>query len=350
MRQKIRVLLLLTLLWPTSLVLAQNKSGPTNLTAANSACLSTSCVSVTANSGTGSATIYISANASGNTIQFEDLNGNSITSVQNSTNSSTQYSSTTATGTFQFSIGAYGGVQARMSTLVSGTTTVTVTTSTASARSGGGGGGGISGLTTNVIPMAATATTLTDSHCDDGKTTAATITCSEPIASGTTAIHAPGGYSLYETGNATFGSSGGYGIFFFTLTNNGADKYQITPTGNAFFSTLASATNCAAVGSAASPSVAACGSAMAGMFSCATNASTATCQVNTTAVTANSEIFITQNAADGGMSQLNVTCNTTNVLNATKPLLVSKSAGVSFTINLGAVSANPACFEYHVIN
>ena len=50
--------------------------------------------------------------------------------------------------------------------------------------------------------------------------------------------------------------------------------------------------NCAAVGTAASPSVASCGAAQAGHFSCATNATGATCTVNTTAVTANSEIFV----------------------------------------------------------
>lgn len=112
----------------------------------------------------------------------------------------------------------------------------------------------------------------------------------------------------------------------------------------------ATATNCAANGTAANPSVVSCSAASAGMFSCSTSASTGTCQVNTTAVTANSEIMITQDAADGGAGQLNVTCNTANVLNTSKPLLVSKSSGTSFTINLGTVATNPACFEYHIVN
>ena len=109
-------------------------------------------------------------------------------------------------------------------------------------------------------------------------------------------------------------------------------------------------TNCAANGTAANPSVASCTAAAAGMFSCATNASTGTCTVNTTAVTANSEITITQNAADGGASQLNVTCNTGNVLSATAPILAAKVAATSFTINLGTVTTNPACFEYIIVN
>jgi len=115
-------------------------------------------------------------------------------------------------------------------------------------------------------------------------------------------------------------------------------------------STHSTATNCAANGTAANPSVASCSAAAAGMFSCATNASTGTCTVNTTAVTANSEITITQDAADGGASQLNVICNTGNVLSATAPILAAKVAATSFTINLGTVTANPACFEYIIVN
>jgi hypothetical protein len=114
--------------------------------------------------------------------------------------------------------------------------------------------------------------------------------------------------------------------------------------------TISTETNCKAVGSAASPSVAACGDAAAGMFSCATASSTTTCQVNTTKVTANSEIFITQDASDGGASQLNVTCNTALAVSTTKPILLSKNAGVSFTLNMGTIAVNPACFEYHIVN
>jgi len=110
------------------------------------------------------------------------------------------------------------------------------------------------------------------------------------------------------------------------------------------------ATNCKGNGTAANPSVVTCAAAAAGMFSCDPAASTGTCQVNTTAVTANSEIQIIQDAADGGASQLNVTCNTALVTPAAKPILLSKNAGVSFTINLGTVTANPGCFEYTITN
>jgi hypothetical protein len=109
-------------------------------------------------------------------------------------------------------------------------------------------------------------------------------------------------------------------------------------------------TNCAAVGTAASPSVAACGSAAAGQFSCATNATGATCQVNTTAVTANSEIFVFESDTAVTGTRLGVTCNTGTTVNPATRLLASSVAGASFTINLGTVTTNPACFSYHIVN
>lgn len=105
--------------------------------------------------------------------------------------------------------------------------------------------------------------------------------------------------------------------------------------------------NCAAVGTAANPSVAACTAAGAGAFSCATASSGGTCQVNTTAVTANSEIIVTQVVSEG--TRLSVTCNTASVLPAT-PLVLSKSAGASFTLTMGTITTNPGCFDYFIIN
>jgi hypothetical protein len=114
--------------------------------------------------------------------------------------------------------------------------------------------------------------------------------------------------------------------------------------------TIGTATNCAAAGTAASPSVASCASAVAGHFSCATNATGATCTVNTTAVTANSEIFVFESDTAVTGTALGVTCNTgTNVL-PTSRLLASSVAATSFTINLGTVTTNPACFSYQIVN
>jgi hypothetical protein len=114
--------------------------------------------------------------------------------------------------------------------------------------------------------------------------------------------------------------------------------------------TYQTVTNCAAAGTGASPSVASCGSAAAGHFSCATNATGATCQVNTTAVDANSEIFVFDADTTAVGTILGVTCNTSTAIDPTSRLLASQTAGTGFVINLGTVTTNPACFSYHIVN
>lgn len=105
-------------------------------------------------------------------------------------------------------------------------------------------------------------------------------------------------------------------------------------------------TNCSAVGTAANPSVAACTSAPAGAFSCSTTGTT--CQVNTTVVTANSDIHIeqTQNTAVG--TRLSVTCNTTT--STVSPQVISQVAATSFTIQLTQPVTNPDCFYFWINN
>lgn len=107
-------------------------------------------------------------------------------------------------------------------------------------------------------------------------------------------------------------------------------------------------TNCSANGTAANPSIASCGSSAAGSFSCSTTASGGTCQVNTTAVTANSEIFVTQRADTTTGTRLAVTCNTT--LSTVNTDIQTTIAGNSFTINLGTITTNPECFSYWIVN
>lgn len=139
----------------------------------------------------------------------------------------------------------------------------------------------------------------------------------------------------------------GGGINFRVDCSGGVTATGITNTGGTSTSKLSTAANCGAVGSAANPSLVACTTASAGAFSCATNASGGTCVVSTTAVSANSEIIVNQVVDEG--TRLGVTCNTANVL-GTGPFVTSKSAGTSFTITLGTVTTNPACFDYMVIN
>jgi hypothetical protein len=67
------------------------------------------------------------------------------------------------------------------------------------------GSSGISGQAAGVIPLASTSTTIgAQSHCDDGNSTAATVTCSEPITS-TNVITATRFISNISTGTAPLG-------------------------------------------------------------------------------------------------------------------------------------------------
>ena len=121
-----------------------------------------------------------------------------------------------------------------------------------------------------------------------------------------------------------------------------------TFTGTVTYPLIATTTHCAGAGTAANPSVASCSAAPSGFFSCATNASTGTCQVNTTAVTANSVIQIQPDSTLG--TALSVTCNTTADSGLTAPRVSARSAGTSFTITMGTYSTNPECFSYLIIN
>lgn len=139
------------------------------------------------------------------------------------------------------------------------------------------------------------------------------------------------------------------------LQSDGATPQQSSWTTTPSLTTVTAAgfrtpTNCAGVGTAANPSVASCAASAAGHFSCATNASTGTCQVNTTVVTANSEIFVFESDTAVTGTALGVTCNTSTTVNPATRLLASSVAATSFTINLGTVTTNPACFSYFIIN
>jgi hypothetical protein len=108
-------------------------------------------------------------------------------------------------------------------------------------------------------------------------------------------------------------------------------------------------TNCAAAGTAASPSVVTCTAAPAGAFSCNVAASGATCVVNTTIVTANSEVFITPATGSTLNTRLGITCNTT-ADTPTGPRVSGVTAGTGFAISLGSFTGNPECFYFHIMN
>lgn len=104
----------------------------------------------------------------------------------------------------------------------------------------------------------------------------------------------------------------------------------------------ATTTNCS---SGASPAV--CGSSSAGSVALPTGTNP-TLQVNTTAVSANSQIILTVDESLG--TKLGVTCNTTlsTLLN---PVVTARTASTNFTFTIGAIIAsNPACVSYEIKN
>jgi hypothetical protein len=97
------------------------------------------------------------------------------------------------------------------------------------------------------------------------------------------------------------------------------------------------ATNCS---SSASPAV--CGSAAAGSFVLAAAATSVS--VNTTAVTANSQLIVINDDSLG--TKLGVTCNTT----LDQVFVSARVAATSFTITGTAPVTNPNCYSYLIIN
>ena len=116
-------------------------------------------------------------------------------------------------------------------------------------------------------------------------------------------------------------------------------SWTVASSGTVNATAYGTATNCS---SSASPAV--CGSAAAGSVTVANGATTKV--VNTTTVTANSQIFVVFDSSLG--TKLSVTCNTT-IPDAYG--VTARTAGTSFTITVGvAPVADPACFSYFIVN
>jgi len=155
------------------------------------------------------------------------------------------------------------------------------------------------------------------------------------------------------TNNSGFVGSASNHPFFFTT--NSTEKMRIDTAGNVGIGTttpgsalsvngrasanlFGSETNCS---SSAGPAV--CAAAAAGSVVVAAAASTVV--VNSTAVTANSQIFVVYDSSLG--TKLGVTCN------ATIPALygvTARTAATSFTLTATAPVTNPACFSYFIVN
>ena len=112
-----------------------------------------------------------------------------------------------------------------------------------------------------------------------------------------------------------------------------------TVTGQLAQTTFNTAANCS---SSAAPAV--CAAAPAGSVVIAAAATTVT--VNTSAVTANSQIFLTEDVSLG--TKLTVTCNTTA---GRTYAVTARTAATSFVITTDAApTTNPACLGYAIVN
>jgi hypothetical protein len=167
--------------------------------------------------------------------------------------------------------------------------------------------------------------------------------------------YATGGYKVY--GRATGAEQllaavpsssrapGNYGYVLWTdtgaLTPSGAMSIANT-TGRIQPALYSTATNCS---SSASPAV--CGSATAGSVVIAASATSVV--VDTTAVTANSQILLTEDSSLG--TKLGVTCNTQSLLTLGVPKVTARTAATSFTASIEvAPTTNPLCVSYAIFN
>lgn len=151
-------------------------------------------------------------------------------------------------------------------------------------------------------------------------------------------------YALLNTGGTGNTANGAPGEFKVNAANGdtvGTDVFTVSRVGLAKSTLYGTMTNCAD-----SAGAAACGAAPAGSF--VIDAGSTSTVVSTTAVTANSEIFVEYDSSLG--TRLGVTCNT-NRATAAFISVTARTAATSFTVTIsGTLAVNPGCFSYHIVN
>lgn len=164
-----------------------------------------------------------------------------------------------------------------------------------------------------------------------------------------------GGGLTWTTGNGGngggSGTGGAGGNFSISLGTGGTGATagaggQVKITGGLGLSAnlYATASNCS---SSASPAV--CGSAAAGSIQIPTGTTSETLTVNTTAVTANSQIFFYPDDTLG--TRLSTTCNSTLATLVGGSVITTRTPGTSFVITFnGTISTNGVCGSYLIIN
>ncbi len=155
--------------------------------------------------------------------------------------------------------------------------------------------------------------------------------------------------TIWSTAGTFFGINAptGFAGNFFDYQLAGAARMTLSAGGTLTVGTGIKSGNYQTVAncsSAASPAV--CAGAPSG--SVAVPAGTnPTLQVNTTAVTANSQILLQEDESLG--TKLTVTCQTAAL--PTSTIITARSAGASFTIQSnGVFTTNPVCYSYTIIN
>lgn len=139
------------------------------------------------------------------------------------------------------------------------------------------------------------------------------------------------------TGSTANGANGEFHV------DGASTAFKVNPYSGVVTSTLlATTTNCSD-----SAGAAACGAAPAGSF--VIDAASTSTVVSTTAVTANSQIFLQE---DSSLStRLSVTCNTQSSLTLGALRVTARTAGTSFTATLEAgPTTNPACISFFIVN
>lgn len=158
------------------------------------------------------------------------------------------------------------------------------------------------------------------------------------------------GYRYVGTGstaNTSFFSFGGMGniltlfgtanVGINTATDNG---FNLDVNGSFRAAKVSSTINCS---SSASPAV--CTSAPSGSVAIPSGVNQSLV-VNTTAVTANSQILVTEDESLG--TRLGITCDST--VPTAAPVVTARTAGTSFTVQIPFTSTNQVCISYTIVN
>lgn len=216
--------------------------------------------------------------------------------------------------------------------------------------------------TSGLSPTGATGTTCnlaSFNNSNSGGTATVKLTSLNTIASGTaltitaagtgsasaaTSATGSNGTATNCAGTATVATTLGITLPASNTTLPGISTGKMTASLAVSGASYGTSANCS---SGASPAV--CASSVAGGAAMPTNAASSSIVVQTTAVTANSQIFVTADDTLG--TKLSVTCNTTAATLAGGLAITARTAGTSFTVsNNVAVSTNPLCISWFIVN